>query len=375
MLKKFSVSGFRGFCDPIELDLTHPRSYAFNSFAVKDGVIKDGIIYGSNGSGKTTFTLALFDIVSRLSSTAKNLASRSKVAYTGKEEALTRFSYTFQVRQDEVAYTYAKDGKGILKEERLAVNGKPYFEKTVASFSIDSSLFLLEAKVKDSLAQNANNVSIVNFLLATYPLPQENVLLQLKQFVDGMLWFQPLEEIGKDSVPFNAITYLIEHHCILDFASFLQDVSGQVFDFQPSSNEVQNILCRIDGETVSFWQIASTGTRALTLLYGWMQYMQKASLVCIDGFDAFLHPQVSYQVCKRLYAFPCQVLLTSHTTSLMTNDLLRPDCNFLLTREGVHSGIHPLCDLTEKDLRFGHNIEKLYRGGAFDAKAQGTNGT
>ena len=45
----------------------------------------------------------------------------------------------------------------------------------------------------------------------------------------------------------------------------------------------------------------------------------------------------------------------------MTNDLLRPDCNFILTN-GL---IKPLSACTDKELRFGHNIEKIYRAGGF----------
>ncbi|MBQ2331838.1 MAG: ATP-binding protein, partial [Bacteroidales bacterium] len=63
MLAKFSVKNFRGFKDTIELDLTRHSNYEFNLYAIKDDIIKNGIIYGPNGSGKTNFSLALFDIV------------------------------------------------------------------------------------------------------------------------------------------------------------------------------------------------------------------------------------------------------------------------------------------------------------------------
>ena len=43
------------------------------------------------------------------------------------------------------------------------------------------------------------------------------------------------------------------------------------------------------------------------------------------------------------------------------DDLLRPDCNFILNE----NKIKPLVDCTEKELRFGHNIEKMFRGNAF----------
>ena len=45
----------------------------------------------------------------------------------------------------------------------------------------------------------------------------------------------------------------------------------------------------------------------------------------------------------------------------MTNDLLRPDCNFIVNENKIKA----LCDCTDKELRFGHNIEKLFRGNTF----------
>ena len=69
MLIKFAVKNFCGFAERIEWDLSHPSNYSFNTYAVKDGVIKNGIIYGPNGSGKTNFSVALFDIVNHLTPT------------------------------------------------------------------------------------------------------------------------------------------------------------------------------------------------------------------------------------------------------------------------------------------------------------------
>ena len=67
MLIKFAVKNFRGFAERIEWDLSHPSNYKFNKYAIKDGIIKNGIIYGPNGSGKSNFALAIFDIENHLS--------------------------------------------------------------------------------------------------------------------------------------------------------------------------------------------------------------------------------------------------------------------------------------------------------------------
>lgn len=86
-----------------------------------------------------------------------------------------------------------------------------------------------------------------------------------------------------------------------------------------------------------------------------------ASFVFIDEFDAFYHFKLSYEVCKRLFNLDCQVFTSTHNTYLMTNELLRPDCYFLLGK----NKILPLPKCTEKELREAHNIEKIYKSGAF----------
>ena len=65
---------------------------------------------------------------------------------------------------------------------------------------------------------------------------------------------------------------------------------------------------------------------------------------------------------ETLFALPCQAFTSSHNTYLMTNELLRPDCNFILQ----DNKIKPLSECTDKELRLGHNIEKMFRGNAFE---------
>ena len=89
-----------------------------------------------------------------------------------------------------------------------------------------------------------------------------------------------------------------------------------------------------------------------------------ASFVFIDEFDAFYHFRLSPEVCRRLFSLECQVFTSSHNTHLMTNDLLRPDCNFILDK----NKILPLSRLTEKELREAHNMEKIYKSGAFNVE-------
>ena len=116
-------------------------------------------------------------------------------------------------------------------------------------------------------------------------------------------------------------------------------------------------------EDADFFKIASTGTRSLALFYYWYIRMEKASFVFIDEFDAFYHYELSESVQKRLRRITdVQVFTTTHNTDLMSNDLLRPDCYFILKDNKIKA----ISELTEKELRLAHNLQKMYKAGAFN---------
>ena len=93
--------------------------------------------------------------------------------------------------------------------------------------------------------------------------------------------------------------------------------------------------------------------------------MEKASFVFIDEFDAFYHYELSESVQKRLRRITgVQVFTTTHNTDLMSNDLLRPDCYFLLENNSIKA----ISELTKKELRQAHNLQKMYKAGAFNGR-------
>ena len=364
MLAKFSVKNYRGFSERIEWDLATPNNYEFNTEVIKDGIIKNGIIYGPNGSGKTNFGLALFDIVNHLGQKWRKLDYYANFVYVGKLNVPVEFEYVFKDADRIINYCYSKNNIGQLLTEKLSVDNILVFERTARTFNIDTNEFPMENTTKRNLKDNANNVSIINFLLTSYPLAKNHYLLTVLQFVDSMLWFRCLdtrEFIGLDLAPTNLDEYIIQNNLVKDFSEFLHQVSDQKYQFANPRPNDKLLVCKIGGRDVIFDKLISTGTNALMLLYFWIQKMRSASFVFIDEFDAFYHFKLAFEVCKRLFALDCQVFTSSHNTYLMTNDLLRPDCNFIVN----NNKIKPLSACTQKELRFGHNIEKLFRGNAF----------
>lgn len=363
MLTKFAVTNYRGFSDRIEWDLSHPGNYSFNTFAIKDGIVKNGIIYGPNESGKSNLALALFDIILHLTQKSRNQHQLDTIVNVYHPEDPMSFEYIFCFGQNMIEYYYSKDISGITKE-KLILDNKVLFNLENNVLYMESDEFPMTDDTKKQLANSSNKVSILGYLWSVYPLTSVHPLKKMKEFVDGMLLFWNHEERGfaglEEGISYIE-EYIISNGLIDDFTRFLKSVSGQEFKFKAANAGDKQLICDM-GIGVPFSKIRSTGTSSLTLLYFWTQKMSKATFVMIDEFDAFYHFDLSFKVCKKLFSYSNQIFVTSHNTYLMSNDLLRPDCNFIIDK----NQIKPLNLCTEKELRWGNNIEKMYRGNAFE---------
>ena len=270
MLIKFAVKNYRGFKDRIEWDLSHPSSYTFNPSAIKDGVVKNGIIYGPNGSGKSNIGLALFDIANHLSHKWKKPDYYLNYANAENHKGSVEFEYSFIFYGHALQYNYskvAKDLKGEIIKEYLSVDGKELIVKNEENLKIADEFGLTDTAVQ-SLRDSANNISIVNYLLGAVPLAKDHALLQLRDFVENMLFFRSLdyrEFIGLKEGGSNIEEYIIKNKLTDDFAIFLKEVSNQDYYFATPSQGDNVLYCNFGNEKIPFMNVASTGTRNLEL--------------------------------------------------------------------------------------------------------------
>lgn len=370
MLKEFRVQGYRGFKDEIVWSFVPAGDYDFAPYAVSEtGLIKSGIVFGKNGSGKSNLGYALFDIINHLADgVAKDDAYYHNFTYANHADGVVKFTYLFLFDGKELEYRYSKTRGGVLSSEELTYAGQIIFKRS-GQTSLHFSEFSLSEKAIADLDQGVNSVSIVRYLLSSQPLPEGHYLLSLEKFVRGMLWCKNLDNrsyIGTKTPTEDVDTFIVKNGLIGEFQRYIKTVSGQDYTLMSVTiaNE-QHLFCLMDGERIPFSIIASTGTIALMLFFYWMKQIERqgVSFIYIDEFDAFYHFALSKAVCRGLFSLKVQAFLSSHNTALMTNDLLRPDCYFVIDGQSVKS----LPQLTDRDLQWGHNLERLYRGGAFEA--------
>ena len=369
MLKKFSVENFKGFKDKITLDLGSPSNYGFNSEIIENNCVTKGIIYGTNSCGKSNLGLAIMDIITHLTEKHKLLESYDFYINMNGRKSFAEFEYNFVFDNNEVIYKYKKMDVNLLLEERLFINNK---EVIYYDFTKQEGFTILEGS--DTLNATINNespISRVKYVYSNSILEsnKENLVFQqFINFVNRMLLFYSLDNRGYEGFMNGSESIaegIINSGNIGNFNNFLKENNIIYELYQREVNSKKCIYCHFQKEDVNFFNVESTGTRSLALLYYWYIKMKEASFVFIDEFDAFYHFELSVHVEQLLKSIKgVQIFTTTHNTDLMSNDLLRPDCYFILENNKISA----IPELTEKELRQAHNLQKMYKAGAFDGE-------
>lgn len=384
MLVKFQVKNFKKFKDEIIFDLSNIRNYSFNEEVIKNKILNTALIYGGNGSGKSNLGFAIFDIIFHTTDNEKVGEFYTNYLYgNGISADKAEFNYTFKFGNNVFSYRYTKGDYEVLVEEELVVNGKQVLylnrETNEVYLSIEEAGTL---KIENILNIN---LSLLKFFFNNAILNENSDYLKLWNFLNSMLWFRSIrkdnsmgyrletKDITDGILEINKVKKNIhlsseEREAIFlsnlkDFESFLSE-AGVFLQLKTRETEGKRVIeADIDGRLLPFFEIASSGTMALVTFYIWYKNLENIKFLFIDEFDSFYHYKLSQLVIKKLKEkLETQTILTTHSTNLMDNDLLRPDCYFIIKNNTLKS----LPELTDKELREAHNIEKLFKSGAFD---------
>lgn len=373
MLKRFSVKNFKAFEDKVTLDLSSIGNYEFNKECISNGICKTALLYGKNASGKSSLCFALFDIVEVLTDKYVCHDVYKPYKHILHQDAPTEFEYEFKFDTDEVFYKYSKSDQSTLISEELIINQKQIFSYDKNSTSQDLIAINLEGAKTLKVTSDKLTLSLCRFIKNNAILENnlENSIFQkFFEFVENMLMIWSFDQscfIGyKNSPKDNLVKKIIENNNFEKLQQFfLEDGFTDKLTYKKNSLGEYNLFIQYDDKCLDFNDAASNGMKALLLIYYYLENKlnqdKRPSFVCIDNFDAFFSFELSYFIVNQLKDCNTQALLTTYNTCNFSNDLLRPDCYFLCSKNKIVDANNA----TDKELRRGHNLEKLYRGGAF----------
>lgn len=369
MLKKIEITNFKNFNKKFTFDLSNTNGFNFNKDAIKNGIVNTGIIYGHNGCGKSNLGLAILDLVYHL--TDKEFINTKYINYLNANSSSgeANFKFTFMFNENIVDYEYTKKDYETLINEELVINGNLYA-------SIDrkkSSIFTTIAKGAETLNKDIkdSNISIISYISKNTILEStiENTAFNdFIEFVNHMLLYKNVDDkfyMGLKQGSSSLVDYIVKNDYLKDFEFFLNKAEIKCKLVSKKIDNIYQLFFKFQKKDIEFFSIASSGTISLAVFYLWKKYMENENckFVFIDEFDAFYHHHLSTVIVEELKEMKnTQVILTTHNTSNISNDLLRPDCYFVMDDEKITS----LKDRTHKELREAHNIEKMYRAGSFE---------
>lgn len=380
MLKRFEVENFKNFKDKIVLDFGNTGGYQFSSDCLTNGIISKMLIYGRNATGKTNLGKAIWDIVPtfldfRFFNEGVFLNADSSNSYA-------KFSYTFQFEENEIKYEYTKFTESYLRDEQLIINNKKIFRcdffnnkcefdnlSYISADTINVDRYLESLKENDN-SEDINEVKLpfLRWMVNNAAFTNDSPVLKLADYIKRMVMLTVGNALTTRERRFNDSFFesLEDPEQLKLFEEFLNMMGVECKLNIQTLPDGQKQLYFAHNKLVPFYENASSGTLALVNLYRkFVMAGRTASLMYLDEFDAFYHYEMAESVIrffKKIYP-NCQIIMTSHNTNLMTNRLMRPDCLFILSRKGE---LTALCDATFRELREGHNLEKMYISGEFE---------
>lgn len=368
MLKNIRVENFKNFENNIELDLGNVKKYEFNDHLVKNGIINDLVIFGKNGAGKSNLCFAIMNLVNNLTDNNKTDDNIKPLVNLNSGKEYASFYYEFIFEHHQLEYSYRKNNTLDLLEEELKIDHKTYVYYDYKHDNGFSKLKGSEALKKPVQIEDCRSyVKIVSGYALLEDDEINDVFNKFIDYVKKMLMFYSLQGNGYFGYKFGTekiMDKIVRSKKVKDFEEFLNDIGIKCKLVSEEKNDeyIINVVYK-HGAPADFFRVASTGTKSLALFYYWLIQAKDASMIIMDEFDAYYHFELSELIVKKVIKeVHGQVIFTSHNTGLMDNDLFRPDCLFVLSQNGVK----PLCDLTEKELRISHNLQKMYKAGAFD---------
>jgi AAA15 family ATPase/GTPase len=422
MLVYYSATNFRSINDRIELNMKAENRLRRHKDHVvslegknKLNILRSSVIYGANASGKSNIIKSMSfakELITKGSSKNDGIDNEPFLLKSKKTEDESSFYFEFTdsaIDDATLLFSYGVrlDKDRIIEESLYEIIGKKefcVFERNFIneSYEISNQLFLNEYKKKDIHKKIPSTqrqiLPSIFFFFARLNLIFPNsrygglhddfytgstdYLANISEFDTGINKFS-FKNISLSKFSDECIDYVHQQFKKNDESKIEITYDDEDFIFEKDSNsnikaqKLMSVHNLQDGNSIEFdLEYESDGTKRLLDLLPALSMSAKYSSIdlpsvfIIDEFDRSLHPLLSKKFFEMFLSAKYgskndQLIVTTHESSLLDNELLRRDEIWFSQKE--HDQSTKLYSLSEYSTRFDKDIEKAYLQGRYGA--------
>lgn len=376
MLKKIIMKNFKSYMEKAELDL-NATGYEILNETNKDqnDILKGALIVGGNATGKSTVLHSIRLLLSLLVWQV-NLRPIDYVCLFKERKGNMQLTYEFLINNENVSYLIEGDDKGIYKEKIYIDNVERLNRlKEYAEYTSPNGK-------KTSIENLQRNQSAIRKVYFDTKFVDDATLRKWFEFLEKSIYIdQPNKRIYKSAGNSSIITYrdYFDKNGTDKFNQFLKQIgnsqtvtytnnydNGRLkFNFE---NGQKDII--VERKNMSFAlpiTMESEGNQTLiNTIPIVFETMRNGGMAVIDEFSSGFHNTLEEKIIKYFMenSKDAQLLLVSHSTNLLTNNLLRPDQ--IYTVDFIDGKGSVLNRVSDSKPREAQNLEKMYLSGVFN---------
>ncbi len=365
MIKRVKFENFKMFKNETIIDLVPTKSEILKSYNVENGILRGGLFFGGNASGKTT---ALYAIRILLDMLFRDNRFPSQCICFFSSSNVAKFEYTFMIDNNEIIYSFSVDKNGDICSENLYINNECYLNR-------------IGVQATTSLSENQDFPKLVdrrilylrsfkfNIGFDGFPIIKKWIgFLENSIYIDNSV--SKLVTFNYETFNETNLVYYLDKYGVEDINKFFEkfdipfsiefsktDFNGQTI----ASVNVDNLKtnCKIP------LQLESYGNKLLLQLLPYILTIKKTGgMLLIDEFGGGMHNKLTELIINYLFKETNnnQIFVVTHETNLLKTNIIRPDQVFIIDYDIEGASISKASDQSPRE---SQNLEKMYLSGVF----------
>ena len=380
MLEKLVIKNFKTFRNETIIDLTKTNYSILPQNVSENGILKGSIIIGPNASGKSTVLEAIKVLLDFLFMEKPLNKGFLFCMFSANSEYSLK--YYFRINDQNVIYHIRID---VFKKSIIEVLSLDSEENIV--FERNGSKAISRIADKNGIEYGADSIDQETLFLRTLYFNTKfagNETLRLwMEFLQDSIFVDAVSNkisyYGKENIKLydylntKGTKEINEFFKKFNFAYVVEYSNIAKGNLHTIMSDVENTKKEVFfkrrgiGEPVPLTYESMGNKNLLKLLPAYFQIINTKGMMLIDEFSSGFHPLLEKILLKYFMknAEESQFIFVSHSVSLVSNSVMRPDQVYAVEFEGKKGS--KVIRFSDFQPRTAQNIEKMYLAGIFGA--------